>query len=69
MIGVAATFLPTAGAHAAQHVVQGPLPALASQAVQVAGAVISSGQIAATGVAERLRDDEPVVVRRGLRKS
>ncbi|OGQ21503.1 MAG: hypothetical protein A2138_14845 [Deltaproteobacteria bacterium RBG_16_71_12] len=69
VIGVAATFLPTAGAHAAQHVVQGPLPALASQAVQVAGAVISSGQIAATGVAERLRDDEPVVVRRGLRKS
>lgn len=69
VIGIAATFLPTAGAHAAQHVVQGPLPALASQVVQTAGAVITSGQIAATGVAEGLKDDAPVVVRRGLRKS
>jgi len=68
LIGVAATFLPTAGAHAAQHAVQGPLPGLASQAVQVAGAVVASGQIAATGVAEGLKDDEPVVVRRGLKK-
>lgn len=67
-LSIAATFLPTAGAHAAQQAVQGPLPALASQAVQVAGAVLSSGQVAATGVAEGLKEDSPVVVRRGLRK-
>lgn len=69
MIGVAASFLPTAGAHAAQHVVQGPLPTLASEAVKIAGAVVSAGQVAAAGVAEGLKEDEPVVVRRGLRKS
>ena len=69
LLSVAATFLPTAGAHAAQHVVQGPLPTLASEAVKVAGAVISSGQVAAAGVAEGLKEDEPVVVRRGLRRS
>jgi hypothetical protein len=67
-LNVAATFLPTAGAHAAQHAIQGPLPALASQAVQVAGAVVTSGQVAAAGVAEGLKEEEPVVVRRGLRR-
>ena len=67
VISAAATFLPTAGAHAVQHVVQGPMPALASEAVKIAGAVIAGGQVAAAGVAEGLQP-EPVVVRRGLRK-
>jgi hypothetical protein len=67
-MGVAATFIPTAVANAAQTAAQGPLPALATQATAVAGAVISSGQVAAVGVAEGLKEDEPVTVRRGLRR-
>lgn len=65
-LGTAATFMPMAAGQAVQGVVQGPLPALASQAVTITGAVGSAGQIAAVGVAEGLKEDEPVVVRRGL---
>jgi hypothetical protein len=68
-LGVAATFVPTAAANAVQTAVQGPLPAMAAQATAVAGAVVSAGQVAAVGVAEGLKEDEPVTVRRGLRRS
>jgi len=64
-----ATFLPAAASHAITSVVQGPLPALASQAITTAGSVMSAGQIVAAGVAEGLRESEPVVPRRGLRPS
>lgn len=66
VLGAAATFMPMAAGQAVQGVVQGPLPALASQAVTIANAVAGAGQIATVGVAEGLKEDEPVVVKRGL---
>jgi hypothetical protein len=73
---MALSFLPMAAGQAVQTVAQGPLPAMATQAASVAGAVISAGTATATGIAEGLREDEPLqkslaeetrVVRRGLR--
>jgi hypothetical protein len=69
VLGNAATFMPMAAGQAVQGVVQGPLPSLASQAVTITSAVASAGQVAAVGLAEGLREDEPVVVKRGLSKA
>jgi hypothetical protein len=65
-ISAAATFVPMAAGQAAQAVAQGPLPALASQAVNTTASVISAANVAATGVAEGLKE-EPLIVRRGLK--
>ena len=65
-VGAAMTFVPMAAGQAVQSVVQGPLPAMAAQALTVTSGVIGAGQLTAAGVAEGLREDEPVVVRRGL---
>ncbi len=65
-LSAAATFLPMAGGQAVMTVAQGPLPAMASTAVSVLGAVATAGQLAATGVDEALKE-EPLVLRRGLR--
>jgi hypothetical protein len=70
-VGMAATFVPAAAGQAVQAAAQGPLPALASQAVTMASAVAAAGQVAATGVAEGLKEDEPVQTftpRRGLKR-
>lgn len=76
VLGTASVFLPMAAGQAVQGVVQGPLPALASQAVSIASAVAGAGQIASVGIAEGLKEetptaatrDEPVAIRRGLAK-
>jgi hypothetical protein len=65
-LGAAAMFIPMAAGQAISSVAQGPLPALATQAVTVTSAVVAAGQVTAAGVAEGLKEDEPVVVRRGL---
>ena len=67
-VGALMTFLPMAGGQAVASVVQGPLPALATQAVTVTSAVVGAAQVTAAGVAEGLKAEEPVVVRRGLSK-
>lgn len=66
-LGTAATFIPMAAGIGIQSTVQGPLPALATQALAVVGAAASAAQVTLVGVAEGLNEDEPVVVRRGLR--
>ncbi len=66
-LGAAATFIPMAAGQAISSVAQGPLPALATQAVTVTAAAVSAAQVTAVGVAEGLKE-EPVQVRRGLAK-
>jgi hypothetical protein len=72
---VAATFAPMAAAQVVTSAVQGPLPALATsatQAIEVAGAVASAGELALVGVSEGLKDTAPPgddgAPRRGLRR-
>jgi hypothetical protein len=63
------TFLPMAAGQAVQSVAGGPLPAMASQALQTAGAVASAVELGATGVAEGLREEPPPPPpRRGLKR-
>jgi hypothetical protein len=63
------TFLPMAAGQAVQSVAAGPLPAMASQALQTAGAVASAVELGATGVAEGLREEPPMPPpRRGLKR-
>lgn len=66
-LGTAATFVPMAAGLGIQSAAQGPLPTLATQALNVVGAAASAAQVTLVGVAEGLKDDEPIVVRRGLR--
>lgn len=61
-----ATFLPMAGGQAIQSVAQGPLPALATQAVTVASGVVGAAEVASVGIAEGLKEEEPILPRRGL---
>ena len=68
-IGAAATFIPMAAGQAVSSVIQGPLPALATQAVTVTAAAVGAAQVTAAGVAEGLKEEEPVVVRRGLSRT
>jgi hypothetical protein len=72
---LAATFAPMAASQVITATVQGPLPALAAQAaqaVEVAGAVASAGELALVGVNEGLKDTTPTnddgAPRRGLRR-
>ncbi|MBM3963210.1 MAG: hypothetical protein FJ137_05535 [Deltaproteobacteria bacterium] len=72
---MAATFAPMAAAQVVTTVAQGPLPALAAQAaqaVEVAGAVASAGELALVGFSEGLKDTAPTgddgAPRRGLRR-
>ena len=67
-LGAVATFMPMAVGTGIQTAVQGPLPALASQAVTVVGTAASAAQVTAVGVAEGLKEEAPVVPRRGLSK-
>ena len=64
-LGAAATFIPMAVGSGIQTAVQGPLPALATQAITVTGAAATAGEVMVVGVAEGLKEDAPVV-RRGL---
>ena len=66
-LGAAATFIPMAAGQAISSVAQGPLPAMATQAVTVTAAAVSAAQVVSVGVAEGLREDS-VTVRRGLAK-
>lgn len=68
-LGTAAIFVPMAVGSGIQTAVQGPLPALASQAVTVVGAAGTAGEVMVVGVAEGLKEDAPVVVRRGLNRN
>jgi hypothetical protein len=65
-LGTAAVFVPMAVGSGIQTAVQGPLPALASQAVTVVGAAATAGEVLLVGVAEGTKEDAPVQVRRGL---
>jgi hypothetical protein len=65
-LGTAAIFVPMAVGSGVQTAIQGPLPALASQAVTVVGAAGTAGEVMVVGVAEGLKEDAPVQVRRGL---
>jgi hypothetical protein len=67
-VGAAATFIPMAAGQAVASVAQGPLPALATQAITVTSAAVGAAQVTAAGIAEGLKEEEPVVVRRGLSK-
>jgi hypothetical protein len=65
-LGTAAIFVPMAVGSGVQTAIQGPLPALASQAVTVVGAAGTAGEVMVVGIAEGLKEDAPVQVRRGL---
>lgn len=56
VIGAAMTFAPMAAAQAATTLVQGPLPALAAQAINTTGAVASVADLAMVGVAEATKE-------------
>lgn len=65
--GAAAVIVPMAIGQGLQSAVQGPIPALASQAIVTMGAATSAAQLTAVGIAEGMNEDAPVVPRRGLR--
>jgi hypothetical protein len=65
-LATVATFVPMAAGIGLQSAVQGPLPALATQALTVVGGAAGAAQATLAGVAEGLAEDAPVVVRRGL---
>lgn len=67
VLGTAAMFVPMAAGVGIQSAVQGPLPTLATQAIAVVGAAASAAQVTLVGVAEGLKEDEPLMLRRGLR--
>jgi hypothetical protein len=67
-LGAAAVFLPMAAGQGVLSVAQGPLPVLATQAITVTAAAAGAATVTATGVAEGLREDEPMVPKRGLKK-
>lgn len=66
-LGAAAIFVPMAVGSGISTAIQGPLPALASQAVTVLGAAGAAGEVMVVGIAEGLKEDAPVQVRRGLK--
>jgi hypothetical protein len=80
VLGAAMTFAPMAAAQAATTLVQGPLPALAAQAINTTGAVASVADLAMVGVAEASKETKEsqstqqsessssATPRRGLRK-
>ncbi len=68
-LGSAAIFVPMAVGSGIQTAIQGPLPALASQAVTVVGAAGTAGEVMVVGIAEGLKEEAPVQVRRGLQNN